>query len=120
MNEANKTQFNLRTEIVLRGKIEEESRDFKTILEMKKMAKMLKVMAEQYTERRFDMVDTTPQEGEVTLLLTYNSPKAIRRAECLVELMEKVEKEAREFYEEITVRVNDPTGKIEGHLLHIH
>ena len=110
----------MRTEVLVRGKIEEESRDFKTILEMKERASTLRVMAERYKEKRFDMTDNLPEKDEITLLLTYNSEKAIKHAERLVELMEEVEKEAREFYEEIGVEVNDPRGEAKGRILRIH
>ncbi|MCM1218077.1 MAG: hypothetical protein NC548_26625 [Lachnospiraceae bacterium] len=85
------------------------------ILEMKKAAQELEVRARRYKEHKFDNADSAPEEGEITLLIEYQSEEAKKHAERLVELMNEVEQEAREFYKAVGLTVKSPLG--EAHVL---
>ena len=82
----------------------ENSRDLKKIREVKQCAEVIRDFATSYTYRKFDIADK-PVNGYVTLTVEYNSEKAKKNAERLVELAEELEKESEKFYKAINVEV---------------
>lgn len=107
----------MRKNILIRGEIEEKSRDFKKILEMKKMANGLAEAARLFNQYKFDNAAEPPRDGEITILIEYQSEEAKKHAERLQELMEEAEQEARAFYKSVGLVVESPAGKAAGHIL---
>lgn len=107
----------MRTNLLLRGSIEEKSKDFKEILKMKKMAEELANRAGSFNTKKFDNTDEMPEPGEITLLIEYQSEEAKKHAERMKELMDEVEREARGFYKAVGLTVKSPAGKATGQIL---
>lgn len=104
----------MRSNLIIRGSIEESSRDFKEILEMKKAADDLAYKASTFKQYKFDNADEKPQPDEITILIEYQSEEAKKHAERLQELMNEAEKEARAFYKSVGLVVEGPAGKTAG------
>lgn len=107
----------MRKNLLIRGTIEENSRDFKKILEMKKAADDLAHKASLFNQYKFDNASEPPEPGEITILIEYQSEEAKKHAERLKELMDEVEREARAFYKTVGLVVESPAGKTTGHIL---
>lgn len=107
----------MRKNILIRGLIEENSRDFKTILEMKQIANDLARKADSFRQYKFDTADGVAQPGEITLLIEYQSEEAKKHAERLQELMNEAEQEAKAFYKSVGLIVEGPTGRTVGQVL---
>lgn len=107
----------MRKNLLIRGSIEENSRDFKAILEMKKEADNLAYKASLFKQGKFDNVAETQKPGEITILIEYQSEEAKKHAERLKELMDEVEQEARAFYKSVGLIVESPAGKTAGYIL---
>lgn len=107
----------MRKNLLIRGSIEENSRDFKEILEMKKKADELAYKASLFKQYKFDNAAEEPQPGEITILIEYQSEEAKKHAERLKELMDEVEQEARAFYKSVGLIVDSPAGRTAGHIL---
>ena len=107
----------MRKNLLIRGTIEENSRDFKEIIEMKKAADNLAHKANLFKQYQFDNAAEAQKPGEITILIEYQSEEAKKHAERLKELMDEVEQEARAFYKSVGLIVEDPAGKVEGHIL---
>lgn len=101
----------LETKIILRGTLEDNSRDIKMILDMRKKAEELAAMARSCNEKNFDIADTPAKEGEITLFISCQTEEAKEKAKSISELLERVETEARKFYAMFSVAAKGPMGE---------
>lgn len=96
-------QLGMRAELLINVSTE-DSRDLTKIKEAKKYASALKRFAMDFKGRKFDMA-SQPKDGQFTLLVKWDSEKAMQHAERLIEIAEEMEKEALAFYEEIGIKI---------------
>lgn len=107
----------MRKNLLIRGAIEENSRDFKRLLEMKRMAGELAREAGSFNQYKFDNASEAAQPDGITVLIEYQSEEAKKHAERLQKLMNEAEQEAKAFYKSVGLIVESPAGKAAGQII---
>lgn len=96
-------KIGMRTNLLINASVE-NSRDLTRIVEAKKRAAELRGFARDFKGRKFDIADK-PEEDKFTLIIEWESEKAMKHAERLIELAEEMEQEANAFYEGIGIKI---------------